>query len=81
VQKSMGKLLLVVIMETFEMALPRLLTRWGDKDRHWTLEEIEEALVLCRQELMDWSDRAERGEVEGWCASFKWITGRKSWHA
>jgi SAM-dependent methyltransferase len=80
-QKSMGKLMLVVIMETFELGLPRLLTKWGDKNGHWTLEQIEEALVLLRQEIIDWSDRAERGEVEGWCASFKWITGRKSWHA
>lgn len=81
VQKSVGKLMLVVVMETFELGLPRLVTKWGDKDGCWTVEEIKEALVLCRQEIMDWSDRAEKGEVEGWSVSFKWITGRKSWHS
>lgn len=79
-QKSIGKLMLVVVMETFEAGLIRLLTKWGDKERKWTLEEIEASLVLARQEILDWCARAERGEVEGWCASFKWITGRKSWH-
>jgi SAM-dependent methyltransferase len=79
-QKSIGKLMLVVVMETFELGLPRLLTKWGDKERRWTMEEIQEALVLARQEILGWSEKAERGEVEGWCASLKWITGRKSWH-
>ncbi|KAL5121651.1 hypothetical protein ACEQ8H_000337 [Pleosporales sp. CAS-2024a] len=79
-QKSMGKLMLVVVMETFELGLLRLLTKWGDKERRWTLEEVREALTVTRQELLEWSEKAERGEVEGWCASLKWITGRKSWH-
>ncbi|KAH3976209.1 hypothetical protein HBH98_160710 [Parastagonospora nodorum] len=79
-QKSIGKLMLVVVMETFELGLPRLLTKWGDKEKVWTIEEIQEALELARQEILDWSEKAEKGEVEGWCASLKWITGRKSWH-
>lgn len=79
-QRSIGKLMLVVVMETMEAGLPRLLTRWGDKEKIWTLEEVEAGFTLARQEILEWSTRAERGEVEGWCASFKWITGRKSWH-
>jgi SAM-dependent methyltransferase len=80
-QKSIGKLMLVVIMETFEAASLRLLTKWGDKDKVWTVEEIKADLMTAQQEMVDWCARAERGEVEGWCASFKWITARKSWHA
>jgi SAM-dependent methyltransferase len=80
-QKSIGKLTLVVIMETIEAASLRLLTKWGDKERLWTEEEIKADLVIAQKEMVDWCERAERGEVEGWCASFKWITGRKSWHA
>jgi SAM-dependent methyltransferase len=80
-QKSIGELMLVVLMETFESAAYRLLIKWGDKDKRWTLEELEAELVVARQEMKDWCDRAEKGEVEGWCASFRWITGRRSWHA
>jgi hypothetical protein len=80
-QKSIGKLMQVVILELLDAALPRLLTKWGDKDRLWTMEEIKANLVVAQQEILDWCARAEKGEVEGWCCSFKWITGRKSWHA
>jgi hypothetical protein len=80
-QRLIGKLMLVVAMETFEAGCPRLLTKWGDKEKIWTMEEITSSLAVAKQEILDWCARAEKGEVEGWCASFKWITGRKSWHA
>jgi hypothetical protein len=80
-QKSIGELMLVVLMETIESAAYRLLTKWGDKDKIWTIEEVKADLVVARQEMKDWCERAEKGEVEGWCATFKWITGRRSWHA
>ena len=80
-QKSIGKLMLVVLMETFEAGLLRPLTKYGDKEKIWTVEEIMADIAVARQEVADWGARAERGEVEGWCASFKWITGRKSWQS
>ncbi|KAH7355546.1 S-adenosyl-L-methionine-dependent methyltransferase [Pyrenochaeta sp. MPI-SDFR-AT-0127] len=80
-QRSIGKLMLVVVMETFEASLLRLLTRYGDKEKAWTAEEVRTECAVAQQEVADWCARAERGEVEGWCASFKWVTGRKSWHA
>lgn len=80
-QRSIGKLMLVIVMETFEASLLRLLTKWGDKERVWSAEEVRSAIEAAQQEVGDWCRRAEEGEVEGWCASFKWITARKSWHA
>ena len=80
-QRSIGKMMLVLVMETFEANLLRLLTKYGDKQKVWTAEEVRADIALAQQEVGDWCARAERGEVEGWCASFKWITGRKSWHA
>ncbi|KAF1851168.1 S-adenosyl-L-methionine-dependent methyltransferase [Cucurbitaria berberidis CBS 394.84] len=80
-QRTIGKLMLVVVMETFEASLLRLLTKWGDRERVWTAEELKAEIAVAQQEVGDWCVKAERREVEGWCASFKWITGRKSWHA
>lgn len=80
-QKRVGKLMLVVVMEGFEASLLRLLTKYGDKQRIWSAEEVRADIVRAQQEVAEWVDRSERGEAEGWCASFKWITGRKSWHA
>ncbi|KAH8724746.1 S-adenosyl-L-methionine-dependent methyltransferase [Phaeosphaeriaceae sp. PMI808] len=80
-QNKIGKLMLVVVLESFESGLLRLLTKWGDKERIWTVEEIEADMAIAQGEVMEWCARAERGEVEGWSASFKWITGRRSWHA
>lgn len=80
-QKSIGKLMLVVIMEGFEASLLRLLTKYGDKERIWSAEEVRAGIACAQQEIANWVERSERGEAEGWCASFKWITGRKSWHA
>jgi hypothetical protein len=80
-QKRIGKLLLVVVMEGFESSLLRLLTKFGDRQRIWSADEVREDIKMAQQEVADWVERSERGEAEGWCASFKWITGRKSWHA
>ncbi|KAF9695028.1 hypothetical protein EKO04_007082 [Ascochyta lentis] len=80
-QKRVGKLMLVVVMEGFEASLLRLLTKYGDKERIWSAEEVRAEIARAQQEIADWVERSERGEAEGWCASFKWITGRKSWHA
>lgn len=80
-QKSIGKLMQVVMLERLEACFHRLLTRWGDKEKVWTVEEIESAVEVARAEMGDWFERAERGECEGWCATFKWITARKSWHS
>jgi SAM-dependent methyltransferase len=79
-QKSLGKLMLVLVMETLEISLLRLLTKYGDQRKVWTIEEIQSDVMIAKEEVADWSARAASGEVEGWCASFKWITGRKSWH-
>jgi SAM-dependent methyltransferase len=79
-QRSIGKLMLVVMMETFEASSLRLLTQTGDKNRKWTVEEVKAHLKVAQREVTEYVERAERGEVEGWCASFKWITGRRSWH-
>ena len=80
-QKRVGKLMLVVLMEGFEASLLRLLTKFGDRERIWSAEEVRADIARAQQEVADWVERSERGEAEGWCASFKWITGRKSWHA
>jgi hypothetical protein len=80
-QKRIGKLLLVVVMEGFESSLLRLLTKFGDRQRIWSADEVRKDIKVAQQEVADWVERSERGEAEGWCASFKWIMGRKSWHA
>ncbi|KAJ5061059.1 hypothetical protein J3E72DRAFT_241182 [Bipolaris maydis] len=80
-QKSLGKMMFVLGMEIFEPVCLRLLTRWGSKNKVWTEDELRADVRLAQQEIKDYVERSERGEVEGWCASFKWITARKSWHA
>ncbi|KAJ4379342.1 hypothetical protein N0V86_005387 [Didymella sp. IMI 355093] len=80
-QKRIGKLMLVLVMEGFEANLLRLLTKFGDRERIWTAEEVKADIVRAQGEVADVVERAEGGEAEPWCASFKWITGRKSWHA
>jgi SAM-dependent methyltransferase len=80
-QKSIGKLMLGVVLEMFESVNLRNLTKWGDKHRLWTEAELAADREVAQQEILDWCARAERGEVEGWCLNFKWITGRKSRHA
>jgi len=78
-QRRIGKLLMVVVMEGFEASLLRLLTKFGDRERVWTAEEVRADIARAQGEVAEWVERSERGEAEGWCASFKWITGRKSW--
>lgn len=80
-QKSLGKMMFVLGMELFEPVCLRLLTQWGSKSRVWTAEELRADVEVAQQEIKEYVERAERGEVEGWCASFKWVTARKSWHA
>lgn len=80
-QKSLGKMMFVLGMEMFEPVCLRLLTKWGTRNRVWTEEELRADVRLAQQEIKEYVERSERGEVEGWCASFKWVTARKSWHA
>ncbi|KAF1832781.1 acid phosphatase/Vanadium-dependent haloperoxidase [Decorospora gaudefroyi] len=80
-QRPIGKMMYVLGMELLEPLCLRLLTQWGSKDRVWTAEEVRADCETARKEIADWLKRSERGEVEGWCASFKWIIGQKSWHA
>ncbi|KAF1939299.1 S-adenosyl-L-methionine-dependent methyltransferase [Clathrospora elynae] len=80
-QRSVGKKMLVIVMESLETSLLRLMTKWGDRERVWTAEEVRRQVEEVQGEISDWVERSERGEVEGWCARFKWITARKSWHA
>lgn len=76
-QKSIGKITLVIFMESFEAVLLRLLTKYGDKEKLWTAQEVRATIAAAQQEVSHWCARAEKGEVAGWCASYKWITGRK----
>jgi hypothetical protein len=81
-QRSIGKKMFVLGMELFEPLCLRLLTKWGDKKNGvWTAEGVRDSIEIAQGEVNEWIERSERGEVGGWCASFKWITGRKSWHA
>lgn len=80
-QKSLGKMMFVLGMEMFEPVCLRLLTQWGSKSRVWTADEVKADVQLAQREIKEYVQRSERGEVEGWCASFKWVTARKSWHA
>ncbi|KAH9872888.1 hypothetical protein J1614_005282 [Plenodomus biglobosus] len=80
-QRSIGKIMLFVVLESMESILLRPLTKYGDNEKIWTAEEVHTTIAAAQQEVTNWCARAERGEVSGWCASFKWITGRKSWHA
>jgi SAM-dependent methyltransferase len=80
-QKSIGKMMFVLGMETFEPLCLRLLTQWGSKSRVWTAEEVRANCEMAQREVREWVEKSERREVEGWCASFKWVTARKSWHS
>jgi hypothetical protein len=72
-QRSVGKMMLVVVLETMEAGSLRLCTKWGG----WTVEEVGEKVLEARREVTEYVARMERGEVEGWCVGFRWITGRK----
>lgn len=81
-QKKIGKMFLVVLMESLETHLLRLLTQWGDAEKKWTAEEVRAEIEQGKREIFDWSESiASENWKEGWCASFKWIVGRKSKNA
>lgn len=81
-QRKIGKLFLVLIMETLEAFLLRLLSTWGDAQKVWTAEEIRDTIEVGKTEILEWSRGPDRqGKREGWCANFKWIVGRKPTHA
>ncbi|KAF1971847.1 S-adenosyl-L-methionine-dependent methyltransferase [Bimuria novae-zelandiae CBS 107.79] len=79
-QRTIGKLHLVCIMEMLETMLLRYLTTWGDATKdHWTREEVMVMVEEAKGEVLDWASGTDRdGNIrEGWCASYKWIIGRK----
>jgi len=81
-QRSIGKMHLVCIMEMLEAFLLRYLTMWGDAQKeHWTGEEVRRLIEVGKGEIMAWAEgplqRPDGGTREGWCASYKWIVGRK----
>ncbi|KAF2012628.1 S-adenosyl-L-methionine-dependent methyltransferase [Aaosphaeria arxii CBS 175.79] len=81
-QKKIGKMFLVVLLESIETHLLRLLTQFGDADRLWSAEEVREQVEQGKREIFDWSEGVGSADrKEGWCASFKWIIGRKSKNA
>ena len=75
-QRSVGKMMLVLVLETMEAGSLRLCTKWGG----WTVEEVRERVAEARREVTDYVARTESGEMEGWCVGFRWITGRKRGH-
>jgi hypothetical protein len=81
-QRKVGKMFLVILMESLEPHSMRLLTRYGDAERIWTAEEVRETIELAKKEILDWSEGlVNERRREGWCANFKWIVGRKSKNA
>ncbi|KAJ4302865.1 hypothetical protein N0V90_001756 [Kalmusia sp. IMI 367209] len=79
-QRAIGKMHLVCIMEMLESYLLRYLTMWGDAQKdHWTREEVQQMIEVGKGEIMDWASGTDKhGNMrEGWCASYKWIIGRK----
>ncbi|KAF2176280.1 S-adenosyl-L-methionine-dependent methyltransferase [Zopfia rhizophila CBS 207.26] len=81
-QKKIGKMFLVVFMESLEPFCLRLLTKYGDAERIWTAEEVREVVEKAKNEILEWDARIEGvRRKEGWCANFKWVVGRKSKNA
>ncbi|KAF2866549.1 S-adenosyl-L-methionine-dependent methyltransferase [Massariosphaeria phaeospora] len=78
-QKRIGKMFLVVLMESMEAQLLRLLTTTGDDERVWTPEEVRLEVEKAKLEIFEWAEGLD-GKLKGvtWCASFKWVVGRKS---
>jgi SAM-dependent methyltransferase len=77
-QKRIGKMFLVVLMESFEAHLLRLATKYGDAERRWTAEEVREKIEVAKQEVLELSEKGADANHEGWCANFRWVIGRKS---
>ncbi|KAF2004452.1 hypothetical protein P154DRAFT_43885 [Amniculicola lignicola CBS 123094] len=91
-QQRIGKMFLVVVMEGLEPQTLRLLTKWGDAEKVWTAEEVRQTIEIVKEELLHYNKEVERrreagiksvddDESQGWSASFKWVTGRKSKNA
>ncbi|KAF2736910.1 hypothetical protein EJ04DRAFT_488903 [Polyplosphaeria fusca] len=81
-QRKVGKMFLVILMESLEPHSMRLLTRYGDAERMWTADEVRAQIERGKQEILDWSEGlVDERRREGWCANFKWIVGRKSKNA
>jgi SAM-dependent methyltransferase len=81
-QRKIGKMFLVVVIESFESNLLRLLTKWGDKEKVWTREEVMLEVERGKREIMEWTEGMQDGGNEAvWCANFKWVVGRKSKNA
>ena len=80
-QKRIGKMFLVVLMESLEPYSLRLLSKYGDSEKVWTAEEIRAAVEVCKKEILEWENRVQRDGASGWCATFKWMVGRKSKNA
>jgi SAM-dependent methyltransferase len=80
-QKKVGKMFLVVLMESFEAHLMRLATKYGDSEKRWTAEEVRDMVEVAKKEILELSEVGRDVKEKGWCATFKWIVGRKSTNA
>ncbi|KAF2205180.1 S-adenosyl-L-methionine-dependent methyltransferase [Delitschia confertaspora ATCC 74209] len=76
-QKKIGKMWMVVLIESLEPHCLRLLTKHGDVEKVWTKEEVREAVEAGKREILEWEGRVQKREVEGWVGNFKWMVGRK----
>jgi SAM-dependent methyltransferase len=79
-QKQVGKMFLVVLMESFEPHLLRLATKYGDSEKRWTAEEVRALTEQAKKEILELSEMGAKEQDKGWCATFKWITGRKPFY-
>lgn len=76
---------LVVLMESLESQLLRLITKYGDGESVWSAEEVRKKIEAAKREVLEWEETTSQG-LSGkgrreWVASFKWIIGRKSKNA
>lgn len=80
-QKRAGKMFFVVLMESLEAQLMRLLTKHGDSEGLWTPEKVRENISIAQQEMRTYMEAVGENNKTGWIASFKWVIGRKSKNA
>lgn len=81
-QRKVGKMFLVLFVESLEAHLLRLFTKYGDGEKIWTADEVREQIDIAKSEILEWNEGVGReNKAEGWCANFKWIVGRKSKNA
>ncbi|KAF2273847.1 uncharacterized protein EI97DRAFT_479970 [Westerdykella ornata] len=80
-QRRLGKMFLVVLMESLEAHVLRLATKWGDRERVWGEEEVREQIEVAKGEILEWKGGEGEGgmdvKLKGWCAGFRWVVGRK----